>query len=251
MISFSKSFALLRAALLCGLTIAAADAAGVPADCTQLIVGIAPGWNSQSVTLRLYERAPGAAWSQTGHAWPGLLGKNGLAWGRGLAGQQEPGLHKKERDGRAPAGVFRIGALLTYDEVLPAGVQYPVTHLTDADAWVDDPENPNYNQHVTVDPANPPLWFQKSKMRRGDFAYRWLIEIRHNSDPPVSGDGSAIFFHIRRGEKTPTAGCTSMAEERLIALLRWLRPNRDACYALLPAEEYRKKWQTWDLPTPP
>ena len=36
-------------------------------------------------------------------------------------------------------------------------------------------------------------------MRSGDFAYHWLIEIRHNSDPPVPGAGSAIFFHIRRG----------------------------------------------------
>ena len=71
-------------------------------------------------------------------------------------------------------------------------------------------------------------------MRHDDFAYRWLIEVRHNSDPPVAGDGSAIFFHIRRGVTRPTAGCTTMAEDDLVRVMKWLRANRKPCYALLP-----------------
>ncbi|HZR79250.1 MAG TPA: hypothetical protein VFA58_08575, partial [Chthoniobacterales bacterium] len=78
----------------------------------------------------------------------------------------------------------------------------------------------------------------------------WLVEIRHNSDPPVPGDGSAIFFHIRRGVNRATTGCTTMAEPELVKMISWLRASRHPCYALLPADAYEKKWRAWDLPSP-
>ena len=228
-----------------------AHAAGVPDDCTQLLVGVAPDWNSMRGELRLFERERGGPWNPQVGVIPVLFGKNGLAWGSGLAGQAESGLHKKERDGRAPAGVFRIGRIYTYDARLPEGATFPFHQVTNADAWVDDSSSPDYNRFVTIpDPASPPPWFEKAKMRHNDFAYRWLVEIRHNSDPPKSGEGSAIFFHIRRGETRPTAGCTTMAEPNLVRVIRWLRAARQPCYALLPASEYESKWKSWGLPAP-
>src|SRR5581483_10128289 len=183
------------------LTASSACAAGVPDDCRQLIVGVAPDWNSIHGKLRLFERADAnAPWKPVSPAEAVLFGKTGLAWGSGIAGQDENGLRKTEHDGRAPAGIFRIGKIYTYDAQLPSGADYKFHQVTRADAWVDDPTSPNYNKFVTIpEPNNPPPWFEKQKMRHGDFAYRWLVEIRHNSDPPVPGHGSAIFFHIRRG----------------------------------------------------
>ena len=179
--------------------------------------------------MRMFERSRGGQWIARSEAIPVLLGKAGLAWGTGLAGQNEKGLRKKERDKRAPAGVFRLGKVYTYDAKLPAGADYPFRQVTKADAWIDDPTLPNYNRFVTIpDPDNPPPWFEKQEMRHHDFAYRWLIDIRHNSDPPVPGDGSAIFFHIRRGVTRPTAGCTSMAEEDLVRVIKWLRAARQS-----------------------
>jgi hypothetical protein len=101
-----------------------------------------------------------------------------------------------------------------------------------------------------IDPKNPPDNYTHEKMRSGDFAYHWLIEIRHNSDPPVPGSGSAIFFHIRRGVNRPTTGCTTMAQENLVKLITWLRAKGHPCYALLPANEYDKNWRSWNLPSP-
>jgi L,D-peptidoglycan transpeptidase YkuD (ErfK/YbiS/YcfS/YnhG family) len=226
-----------------------ARADGVPADCTQLIVGLAPTWNSMHGQMELFERSHSGAWMPVSTAFSVLFGKNGVAWGSGLAGQNETGLRKKERDGRAPAGVFRIGKIYTYDARLPSGADYPFHQVTLADAWVDDVKSPDYNRFVTIDNlANPPPWFEKQKMRHNDFAYRWLVEIRHNSDPPIPGEGSAIFFHIRRGLNRPTSGCTTMAESDLVRLVAWLRAGRHPCYALLPASEYEKKWRSWDLP---
>jgi L,D-peptidoglycan transpeptidase YkuD (ErfK/YbiS/YcfS/YnhG family) len=228
-----------------------ARAAGVPNDCEQLIVAVAPGWDSMRGELQRFERKSRGDWQRVGEAVPVLFGKNGLAWGRGLAGQEQPGRHKHERDGRAPAGIFRIGKIYTYDAALPSGADFPFHQVTKADAWIDDVTSPDYNRHVTIeDPQHPPPWFAKEKMRHNDFAYRWLVEIRHNSDPPVPNDGSAIFFHIRRGVSRPTAGCTTMAEDALVRLIQWLRAERHPCYALLPRAVYAEKATMWNLPGP-
>ena len=233
------------------LLVSSAYAAGVPDDCTQLIVSTAQDWNSMRGQMQLFERTPGGKWEAVASPVPVLFGKHGLAWGSGLAGQQERGLRKVERDGRAPAGVFKIGKIYTYDAQLPAGANYPFHQVTTADAWIDDVNHPDYNRFVRIpDPANPPAWFAKQKMRHNDFAYRWLVEVRHNSDPPIRGAGSAIFFHIRRGVARPSAGCTTMAESDLVKMITWLRAPRNPCYVLLPAAEYDKKWQRWNLPPP-
>ena len=213
----------------------------------QLIVSIAPTWNSTQGTLQRYEKS-GGTWQSVGKPWPVLYGRSGLAWGSGLYGQDEDGLHKKERDGRAPAGIFKIGKIYTYDSALPVGADYPFHTVTAADVWPDDITHPDYNRHVTINLRNPPPWYDKQRMRLGDFAYHWLVEIRHNSDPPVPGKGSAIFFHIRRGPAKPSAGCTTMAESDLLTLIRWLRADANPRYVLMPAAEYAQRKAALKLP---
>lgn len=232
------------------LAFSSAHAAGIDPGVKQLIVSIAPDWNSMTGRLQCFERE-GDKWKPAGPAWPVIYGKNGLAWGRGILGSDQPGRQKTERDGRAPAGVFKIGTIYTYDTALPAGADFRFHTVGAGDAWIDDVNSRDYNRHVVIpDPANPPAWFQKQKMRHNDFAYRWLVEIRHNSDPPAAGMGSAIFFHIRRGPQRPSAGCTVMEEENLVRLIRWLRVEKQPHYVLLPESEYGSKWKEWGLPSP-
>lgn len=225
------------------------SAFALDASVRQLIVSVAPTWDSSSGKLQLFERQKDK-WLPVGEPVRVLYGKNGLAWGKGELGQEQQGIHKAERDKRAPAGVFAIGTIYTYDKALPEGADYPFHTITAADAWVDDPLNPLYNQHVVVDPANPPPWFEKQKMRLDDPPHRWLVEIRHNSDPPAPGAGSAIFFHIQRGPDRPSAGCTVMTQPSIVRLIRWLRKGDDPHYVLLPREEYLRLWKTWGLPDP-
>ena len=239
----------LAVSMAIGLT--AARAQKLDDSVRQLVVGTAPDWNSMHGHIQTFERDSQGRWRPVSAPIAVLFGKNGLAWGRGLVGTEQPGLHKQERDGRAPAGIFAIGKVYTYDAALPKGSDYPFHQVTTADAWVDDPNLPNYNRFLTIpDPEHPPAWFEKAKMRHGDFAYRWLVEIRHNSDPPVPSEGSAIFFHIRRGVDRPTSGCTTMAENDLANLIRWLRAEEHPAYVLLPTGEYSKQWKTWGLPDP-
>jgi L,D-peptidoglycan transpeptidase YkuD (ErfK/YbiS/YcfS/YnhG family) len=227
-----------------------ACAGGVPTDCAQLIVAVAPDWNAMQGKMQRFERSAHDDWTSVAPPVPVLFGKSGLAWGSGIVGQEEAGLHKKERDGRAPAGIFAIGKVFGYEAKLPPGGEYPYHQVTEADVWSDDPRSPNYNRHIVIDPKNPPDDYSHEKMRSGDFAYHWLVEIRHNSDPPVPGGGSAIFFHIRRGVNRATTGCTTMAEPELVKMIAWLRAAKHPCYVLLPADEYQKKWSAWNLPAP-
>ncbi|MFV1995465.1 MAG: L,D-transpeptidase [Verrucomicrobiales bacterium] len=224
--------------------------AQVPRDTRQVIVAVAPGWNDHRARLQGYERVGGSWRPLFAEPIPVLLGRSGLAWGRGV--HQVPRGHsapvKRERDGRAPAGCFAIGSIYGYAPRLPSGASFRYRQVTRWDAWVDDPANPYYNRHLVIDPRKVPPWFESQKMRHGDAAYAWLVEIRHNSDPPVPGAGSAIFFHIRRGEDRATAGCTSMEESNLVRMIRWLRADGKPHYVLLPAKDYEGLKRFWGLP---
>jgi L,D-peptidoglycan transpeptidase YkuD (ErfK/YbiS/YcfS/YnhG family) len=220
----------------------------LPADVTQLVVAIAPDWNSPRGKLQVFERRDGA-WTSIGGAVEVAFGKHGLAWGRGVLDESASGNAKVEGDLRAPAGVFAIGRVFGYADALPAGADstWPYHQVTAADTWIEDPTLPDYNRHVVVDLKNPPAWYERERMKLGDPAFRWRVEIRHNADPPVAGMGSAIFLHIRRGQRL-TAGCTTMAEKDLVALISWLRAAAKPHYVLLPWAEYQRLAEPWALP---
>ena len=125
---------------------------------------------------------------------------------------------------------------------------WPYVQVGKWDAYVDDSSSPYYNRHVRVRPDQVPPWFEKQRMRLGDAAYKWMLEIRHNQNPAVPGGGSAIFFHVRRGPDKPSAGCTTMAVEHLEWMIRWLRPEDSPHYVLLPRAEYGALREGWRLP---
>ena len=224
-------------------------ASGIKPETSQLVVAVAGSWTAFRGKLQCFERSGKSAWRPV-LATPiaVLLGRNGLAWGRGIFSGSGSRI-KREGDGCAPAGVFPIGRVYGEANELLAGARYPYHQVTRRDAWVDDPGNPLYNRHVRIDPGKPvPGWFEKERMRLGDPAYHWLIEICHNSNPPKPGFGSAIFFHTRRGLDRPTAGCTAMARGDLEQVIRFLREEANPHYVLLPADEYAKYRKPWGLP---
>src|SRR5947199_8393249 len=126
-----------------------AHAAALPNDCAQLIVALAPDWNSVHGRLYLLEK-PGDQWRAQAGPVPVLFGKNGLAWGSGIAGQDEPGLRKHERDGRAPAGIFRIGEVFTYDPALLLGANSPFHQVSDDYVLSGAARWPSSNRHGVI-----------------------------------------------------------------------------------------------------
>jgi len=228
----------------------------LPDDVRQLIVGTTDDWDQSRGKLWRYQRdGSNGKWQRLtdSRGVDILLGHNGLAWGRGALAipdsLQQQKASKREGDGRAPSGCFAITKIYGNDASLPAGASFPYHQVGRWDAWPDDTRNPFYNRHIVINPKDGiPTWFEKQRMRQGDFAYRWRVEIRHNADPPVPGAGSAIFFHIRRGPDRRTSGCTTMSEGNLKAIVSWLRIEEHPHYVLLPKPVYRSLAPVWKLP---
>ena len=184
-------------------------------------------------------------------AVPVLFGKNGLAWGSGLAGQNENGLRKAERDGRAPAGIFRIGKIYTYDAQLPAGADYPFHQVTTADAWIDDVKQPGLQSFCHDSRSRESAALVRETKNA---AQRFCLSLA-GGDPAQfrsarARRGQRDIFSYPARSRSAEAGCTTMAESDLVKLITWLRAPRHPCYVLLPAAEYDAKWQNWHLPPP-
>ena len=221
----------------------------LPKDSRQCLVGVAEGWDSPAVTLRLFERS-GAEWRPVGGEWKGRLGRDGLVWGLGLHPLPEGEVTKKEGDWRTPAGVFKIGGAWGYAADISRRANMPYVQVTSRDLWVEDPVSPLYNQHVRLKAEPSTDWEKKQQMRQDDPAHSLELLIAHNAPPAARpGAGSAIFFHIWRGGGTrPTAGCTTMSEQNLRSLVAAIDPAKNPLYVVLPRAEYERVRVAWKLP---
>ena len=218
----------------------------------QLVLVTAPDWTSTGATLRRFERADEtAAWSESGVAYPVKLGRGGLGWGLGLhpAPASEP--IKREGDGRAPAGVFRLTALFGYAgsaSAIARAAKLPYRPLGLETLCIDDPASRHYNLIVDRRNIRTPDWFSHEDMRRRDEQYVLGVVVAHNSDPPEPGRGSCIFLHVWRAPGAPTAGCTASSLDDMRTLAAWLDGSRQPLLVQLPDDEYQRRRVAWGLP---
>lgn len=219
---------------------------------TQMIVVTTDSWDSPRGTLRRYERErPGNPWQAAGEPITVMIGKSGLGWGTGLLAPPREGSDpvKKEGDGKAPAGVFRLSKAFGYAPQEQSGWKMPYVSLTPTIQCVDDEKSKFYNTLVDTSAVSAD-WgsHENEQMRRADNLYRWGILVDHNANPPRAGGGSCIFMHIWRGPGEPTVGCTAMAQPELELLLGWLDPERKPLLVQLPAAQFQKLRHRWNLP---
>jgi L,D-peptidoglycan transpeptidase YkuD (ErfK/YbiS/YcfS/YnhG family) len=147
-------------------------------------------------------------------SWPG--GAAAAACGRGGVRAD-----KREGDGASPAGRFALlQGYYRADRIAPPPTDLPMTALQPADAWVDDPADPNYNRPVSL-----PYPAHHEEMWRADGLYDLLVVIGYNTDPPVPGSGSAIFLHVARPDFAATEGCIAVARDVLAGVLGLLGPG--------------------------
>ncbi len=237
----------------------------IPSDTRQLIVGVAPDWDSSHVTLYHFEqkdrivpllrRAKNPVWRQVGSPWKGRLGRNGMAWGIGLHRVPEGARWKREGDGRSPAGVFLLGGAWGYDRDVARNYRLPYRQITPRCLWYEDIHSPYYNSYRQISHEPRTTEEKKAQMHQGDYAHSLKLFIAHNADREARpgkgkpGYGSAIFFHIwRENGARPTAGCTTMSEDRLRELIRQIDPAKNPCFILLPRAEYDRLVTAWGLP---
>jgi len=140
--------------------------------------------------------------------WPG--GRATCVLGRGGVRAD-----KREGDGATPAGAFPFRRVLWRADRLPAPpTRLPASPIAPDDGWCDDPALPEYNRPVRL-----PFAGSREEMWRADGVYDVVVVIGHNDDPVVPGAGSAVFVHLTRPDRTPTAGCVALDAPDLLRLL--------------------------------
>lgn len=178
----------------------------------QIVLVRATDMNASGGVLQRY--ACEARCQAVGEPIPVNLGRHGLGWGEGDVTLGRDGPQKREGDGRAPAGVFRLTA--QFGEA--AVGNFPHLETTPSLICVDDRTHLAYNAIVEMpDPA--PVSFEW--MRRTDHQYRHGVVVAHNP-ARIPGHGSCIFLHIEKAPGASTAGCTSMTQAALRELIDWL-----------------------------
>lgn len=136
-------------------------------------------------------------------AFNAVIGKNGLA---------EIG-KKKEGDLKTPAGLHPIGEAFGTQ---PLALKMDYRYITIDDKFIDAPNSKHYNTWVfgSTDAKS------YESMLIEPYAYGAVIN--YNMNPTIVGNGSAIFIHLWRSPKSPTAGCIALEKKHLLLMLHWL-----------------------------
>jgi L,D-peptidoglycan transpeptidase YkuD (ErfK/YbiS/YcfS/YnhG family) len=137
-----------------------------------------------------------------------------VATGRGGIGPK-----RREGDGVTPTGSHRLLAVLYRPDRRPCRFALPIGPRA---GWSDDPADPAYNR-----PVRRPHPFSHEALRRADPQYDLLAITDWNAAPAVPGAGSAIFLHVWRRPRHPTAGCLAFAPADLAWIIdRWTPRSR-------------------------
>jgi L,D-peptidoglycan transpeptidase YkuD (ErfK/YbiS/YcfS/YnhG family) len=187
----------------------------------QLVLVQATNWNTTQGTLQLYSRKNRHHSWKLNNQFAVTLGRNGLASDRRsvLAGLPTSTI-KKEGDGKSPAGLFGLGPVFSYHQL--QNLKMPFKTISSGDICVDDVRSSHYNTWVNTDTASHKDWNSFEQMKQDDDSYEYGVWVKYNSATIAAGDGSCIFLHVWGGNAIPTAGCTAMDKQNMIALIYWL-----------------------------
>lgn len=216
----------------------------------QIVLVVAEGFQDNQARLRRFERSGDGAWRPVGDDVAVTLGKNGLAWGRGLHGASlGDGPVKVEGDGRSPAGVFAFGTAFAYrPENLWQPAKVPVHRVTDKTVCVETIDSAWYNRIVDENTVPTVDWTSPDRMLRPDGIYRFGLMVDHNAPDTKPGAGSCIFFHLWRRPGAPTVGCTAMNEPAILAVLAWMDATKKPLLVQLPRAELERLAPAWGAP---
>lgn len=146
-----------------------------------------------------------------GRRFPVAIGRGGLT------------TDKHEGDGATPVGLWRLmqGGYRADRCPAPDG-PVPMQAIGPSDLWSNDPGDPAYN-HAVRAPYAP----SHERLARADGLYDIVLVTDWNWPQTIPGKGSAIFVHVWRGPRKPTAGCLALREDHLRwVLARWTPRSR-------------------------
>ncbi len=174
---------------------------------TRVITVVAPSTSSTTATLQTWQKS-GGSWAPHGAPIPAHVGSQGLT------------AHSSESLSATPIGSFTLTQ--AFGAYANPGTALPYFRTDPADWWISQP-GPLYNTHQHC--SSGCAFAQGSPNEHLVYEtpfYDYAVVINANMDPTVQGAGSAFFLHVTDGN--PTAGCVSIPQADLVAILRWLTP---------------------------
>jgi L,D-peptidoglycan transpeptidase YkuD (ErfK/YbiS/YcfS/YnhG family) len=206
----------------------------------QVVVITSDAWSSESGVLRAYDRAPDGTWRRVlglGGVW---LGENGFV----RADQ------RRQSTLTTPAGTF--GLPWAFGTSADPGTALRYREVAGKDWWPYDPRDPaTYNvwqprRGVASDWRTS--WAEDLSSFGRQYSHALVVgfnlpgEVHRSGGELVSGDpvdtrrGGGIFLHVQARDLADrsTAGCVAMPRARMVALLRWLDPDRDPVVVMGP-----------------
>ncbi len=213
----------------------------------QTIVVTTKDWNTAQGAAQMFERKSAKSnWRAVGKSFAVVVGKNGLGWSVDARMKAETEPHKKEGDGKSPAGIFALTSAFG-SSAKPDFVKLPFIQLTENIECVDDSNSKQYNRLVD-DKTIAVDWTSSEKMLAVGAPYDLGVFVAHNSNPPQKQNGSCIFLHIWKNSETGTAGCTAMERANIETILRWLDAKKNPVLIELPLAAYNRFQTLWKLP---
>ena len=212
--------------------------AKIPSSSRQLLVVTTNSWSASNGILQRYEKQAGE-WHKVGRQIAVKVGKNGLAWGRGLHTLPKRTKRiKAEGDGRAPAGIFRLSYAFG-DKAL--SLDYPYHRMTRHHHCVDDSRSQYYNRVIDSRKVHEDYQsFEHMKFPSGLYSYGLFVD--HNPSH-IPRAGSCIFMHIKKSNGKPTVGCTAMSKPEILRVLKWLDKSKKPLLIQAPKREMKKLWR--------
>lgn len=214
-------------------------------DSLQTVVVTTKDWNAVQGKAQLFERKTiKSPWKPVGKSFPVVVGKNGLAWSNEANMKAETHPHKKEGDGKAPAGIMMLTSAFAAKE---QQVNLPFTKLAESTECVDDVKSNHYNKIVDKFQVGVYDWKSSEKMLAVGEQYELGVFVAHNSNR-IKGDGSCIFLHIWKDANSGTAGCTAMNRANIENIFSWIDNKKNPFLIQLPQNIYKQYQKTWKLP---
>ena len=193
----------------------------VPASTLQVVLARSSTWSSTSATLEFFERADASSpWHA---ALPAVSGRVGF-------GGMHDAATRLQSTGTTPAGIFALP--WAFGGAPNPGATLSYRQFDSSDWWVYDPRDPgSYNTFQAARSASA-RWRADWAEHLTDYysstsqQYKYAVVVDYNLpaayQAPDTSKGGGIFLHVNGSGAT--AGCISMPEPAMVAMLRWLDP---------------------------
>ena len=194
---------------------------------TQVVIATAKGWHSTTGQLRLFQKATvgsGTRWCLVLGPYPARFGYNGLV----------QGTKRIMNSGTTPAGTYSLPKAFGLRS--DPGTALPYTRSDSNDYWALDRKYPRTFNTYQRNGVHGFRASQAEHIAHFSTQYRYAAVIGFNlptvGHHPNRTRGGAIFLHVNG--TGATAGCVSVSQSAMVAILRQLTPSRSPKIVISP-----------------